>query len=454
MAPELWPVIALIVMFLVGTILNINLGVLALATTFFIGVIIAGIPLEEVYLLFPGDMYILLLALMLFLSVARQTGAIEWLVRVAVAGVRGRIILLPWVLFALSALVAALGPGAILFLAGIGLELARRYKVSRLLIAVLIVHGTQAGGFSPVSPYSALVGGIVQQTGYVFEPMVLFGGAFAFNTVAAVVGFSALGGWKIRRSREHAVSPVGAEVHASVDAPAPALEERTVALRRRSISEWFVGDPAGESLRPTMLQVVTLIALVILVVVVGAFRWDLGVAALLLAVVLLLLLPGRLRTGVLPGVSWAPIVLIVGMITFMALATRMGMVEWAADGLLALGSPLIALLLACYIAGIVSALASSFATLAVILPIVLSVSAGIGLDGWGATLVAAAIVVSATIVDVSPFSSYGAIVLGAAQPGEQNAFQRILLAYAGVIVVAAPAVAWACLILPVWATTA
>jgi hypothetical protein len=53
-------------------------------------------------------------------------------------------------------------------------------------------------------------------------------------------------------------------------------------------------------------------------------------------------------------------------------------------------------------------------------------------------------------VDISPFSTYGAMVLGAAEPEEQNVFQRSLMKYAGVIVVLAPGAAWLLLIVPAW----
>jgi di/tricarboxylate transporter len=463
MSPEVWSIVALVAVFLIGTLLNINLGILALTAAFILAATVAGIPIDELYPLFPSDLLVLLVAVLFFLSVAKATGVIDWLVSISVAGARGRTILIPWMLFLLSAVTAALGPGAIPLLAGIAVTFARKYDISRLLLALMIVHGAQAGGFSPITPYSVLMRGLVESAGFVFEPMALFLGAAVFNTLAAVIGFTALGGWKLARRREHigaagavhgAPSSVESTVPAGAGAPIGADGLGVSAADTKVIAPptlTGIGvDSRGHLLRPTFFQVVALVGIVALVVGAGVLHIDLAATALILAVILAMIVPARMRAGSIEGMSWSAVILIAGMITLMGLLQQMGTVQWVVGLLNGVGSPLLALLLVCYIAGVISAIASSFATLVATVPIALTIAADAGIGSFAVGLIITAIVVASTIVDISPFSTYGAMVLGAAEPHEQNAFQRSLMKYAGVIVVVAPGAAWALLILPAW----
>lgn len=61
----------------------------------------------------------------------------------------------------------------------------------------------------------------------------------------------------------------------------------------------------------------------------------------------------------------------------------------------------------------------------------------------------AALAVAATVVDVSPFSTNGALVLANAPADvDRDRFYRQMLAYAGVVVLVGPLLAWALLVLP------
>ena len=65
-----------------------------------------------------------------------------------------------------------------------------------------------------------------------------------------------------------------------------------------------------------------------------------------------------------------------------------------------------------------------------------------GGSGVSAIAFVAALAVSSTIVDVSPFSTNGALVLANARGVNRDAFFRQLLSYGAVVTVAAPIVLW------------
>ncbi len=69
----------------------------------------------------------------------------------------------------------------------------------------------------------------------------------------------------------------------------------------------------------------------------------------------------------------------------------------------------------------------------------------------------AALAVSATVVDVSPFSTNGALVLAAAPDVDRKRFFRqlmtyggIVVTYGGIVVAAVPAVVWLVMVVPGW----
>ncbi len=62
----------------------------------------------------------------------------------------------------------------------------------------------------------------------------------------------------------------------------------------------------------------------------------------------------------------------------------------------------------------------------------------------------ASLAVSSTIVDVSPFSTNGALVVSNARPEEREEVYRRFLVYSILVVVVGPLLAWLAFILPGW----
>ncbi|TWH71506.1 hypothetical protein JD78_00001 [Modestobacter roseus] len=57
---------------------------------------------------------------------------------------------------------------------------------------------------------------------------------------------------------------------------------------------------------------------------------------------------------------------------------------------------------------------------------------------------------ASTIVDVSPFSTNGALVLANAQDVDRDRFYKQMLGYSGIVVVAGPLLAWLVFVVPGW----
>ena len=195
-------------------------------------------------------------------------------------------------------------------------------------------------------------------------------------------------------------------------------------------------QPAGHS-RP--YQIVTLVGLATFAALTVVFDTDIGFTALTVALVLALMSPNSQKRAV-GQITWPEILLITGVSTYVGVLTAMGTIDYVGDSVAGLASPLIAALLLCIIGAVVSAFASSTAVLGSIIP--LAVPFLQGGSGVSAVGFVAALAVSSTIVDVSPFSTNGALVLANAKGIDKNKFFRQLLLYAAAVTVIAPVILW------------
>lgn len=69
MSPELVSILGLIAMFVAATVLPVNMGVLA----FVVGTVYTDLESDEIALLFPGDLFVLLVGSLTFLRSRRAT---------------------------------------------------------------------------------------------------------------------------------------------------------------------------------------------------------------------------------------------------------------------------------------------------------------------------------------------------------------------------------------------
>jgi len=473
MTPEIWSIIALVVFFTLGTVLRINLGALALIATFLVGTILLAKSPADLFALFPVDLFIIVVGTTLLLGVAQANGTVDWVVRLCIRAVRGRVAFLPWILFLISALMSTLGPGAVPLLAGIGAKFITRYNLNPVLIGLMVVHGAQAGAFSPITPYGVVVNGLMERFGLTPAPWVLYVCVLVFNTVVSIIGFRVFGGRGILSRKDNldagfdeeaveSTSPVAGSVGMKVDSTG------RIAGGGAGVHQGTGGEPTGEGAvvtqqttsvatdlkpsrapiqGPSFHQIATIVALLAFVTVVTAFKTDLGFTALIIAVLLLLVHSSEIRGKSINFVAWPTLLLVAGVLTYVGLMQELGTITLIADSVGAVGSSLIAILICCYIAAAVSAVASSLGIIGILIPLVLPFlqSGEVSVIG---TIVAVAI--CATIVDVSPFSTYGAMVLANSHGVDLKVYERKLLGYTGVLIVLAPIATWAIFVLPGW----
>ncbi|KEG42381.1 SLC13 family permease [Streptomyces griseorubens] len=464
MSPELLSVLVLAVVFVIATTRSVNMGALAFAAAFGVGTLVADLDADGVFAGFPGDLFVVLVGVTYLFALARANGTTDWLVHAAVRMVRGRVALIPWVMFALTGALTAIGavsPAAVAIVAPIALSFAARYGISPLLMGAMVVHGAQAGGFSPISIYGSIVNGIVEREKLPGSEITLFLASLLANLAIAAVVFAVCGGprlWRQGTVAETAASPAKGDEEPGGSTDSGTGGGGTGGLGTAGTGTGGGGTrtaPAPAATRAdapaagvplTAPVIATLVCLVALVVAVLGFDLDAGLTAITLAVVLSTVWPDVSRRAV-TEIAWPTVLLICGVLTYVGVLDEMGTITWAGEGVGGIGVPLLAAVLLCYIGAIVSAFASSVGIMGALIPL-----AGpfLAQGEIGAVGMVAALAVSATVVDVSPFSTNGALVLAAAPDVDRERFFRQLMAYGGIVVAAVPAVVWLVMVVPGW----
>ncbi|WP_267713469.1 SLC13 family permease [Streptomyces sp. CoH17] len=470
MSPELISILVLVVVFVLATTRSVNMGALAFAAAFGVGTLVADLDADGIFAGFPGDLFVVLVGVTYLFAIARANGTTDWLVHTAVRLVRGRVALIPWVMFALTGALTAIGavsPAAVAIVAPVALSFATRYSISPLLMGTMVVHGAQAGGFSPISIYGSIVNGIVEREKLPGSEVGLFLTSLVANLLIAAVLFAVLGGRKLwargavtpedgggsgagARSTGTGAGPAGTGAGAGSGAGADSGTGTAPGAKGAAPAAVAVrpgrGTGGTEDTGPRLgpARIATLAALVALVVAVLGFDLDAGLSAVTLAVVLSTAWPDDSRRAV-GEIAWSTVLLICGVLTYVGVLEEMGTITWAGEGVGGIGVPLLAAVLLCYIGAIVSAFASSVGIMGALIPLAVPFLAQ---GEIGAVGMVAALAVSATVVDVSPFSTNGALVLAAAPDVDRDRFFRQLMIYGGIVVAAVPALVWLVLVVP------
>jgi len=455
MSAPVLSIIILAAMFLLATVLPLNMGALAFVGAFLLGAVFLGMSTNEILANFPGGLFLTIVGVTYLFAIAQNNGTIDLLVRGAVKLVGSRVALIPWVMFAITAVITAVGalsPAAVAIIAPIALSFAGKYKISPLLMGMMVIHGAQAGGFSPIAVYGVTVNGILAKTDLAFSPTALFLSSLIFNLVIAMVLFVVLGGKNLLSSKVGHFVEQAAEARMSVSVGAKAAGG-DVPFKGFGSGMYGPRDPAGDGVAATkerkdrVPQLVTIAGLIVLAVVALGFKMDVGFVSITIAIVLALVSPAA-QKGAINKISWSTVLLICGMLTFVGVLEEAGTIKFVSSGVANMGMPLLAALIICFIGAVVSAFASSTDILAALIPLAVPF---LSTGEIGAVGVICALAVSATIVDVSPFSTNGALVLANAPEGvDKDQFYKRILGYSGIVIVAGPILAWLALVVPGW----
>lgn len=371
--------IALLVAIVLSITTEINVGLVAIALAWLIGVYAAGLRPEDVIAGFPSALFLTLAGVTLLFSLAEANGTLAALAHRAVRRTGGNRYLLPLVFFLIAAVIASAGPGAIAATALVvpmAMVIGQRAGLSPFLIALMVAMGANSGNLSPVSAVGVVA-----------------------NTKMAEAG---VGG--------HEVKVWLWSLFAHVLVAGLAYAFLVTRMRAPKGSAGATADlPTDQSLT-TQQRLTSLILLAWIVAVVG-FKLNIGLGAFAAAslVIVFRLADERLAFKLMPiGV----IMMVCGVSLLIALLEKTGGMDLFTSMLARLASPKSINGVIAFVTGLISTYSStSGVVLPAFLPTVSDLVTKVG--GGDALAVALSINVGSSLVDVSPLSTLGALCVAA-----------------------------------------
>ncbi|MDO9380655.1 MAG: SLC13 family permease [Nocardioidaceae bacterium] len=449
MSTDVIALVVLALVFLVASVRGANMGALALVASFVVGLTVYSSSTDDILGGFPGDLFVILVGVTYLFALAKNNGTVDWIVHGSVRLVGGRVALVPWAMFVVSAIVTGIGavsPAAVAIIAPIALRFASRYRIHPVLMGMMVVQGATGGSFSPIGIFGSITNGVVSSADLDGSPAILFFAALAASLTVATITFLAFGGRELlsRGREEDELADVGADAARTSAAATRGPVTGTPGAAQESTRPSPATESEEESFSLNGERIFTLLGLVALVVGALGFDLDVGFTALTIAVILTLVFPASAK-GAVDKIAWGTVLLIGGIVTYVTLLETEGTIAWLGDRVAEVGAPLVAALLICFIGALVSAFASTTGIIGTLIPLAVPF---LLTDQVNAIALVTALAISSSVVDCSPFSTNGALVVANTAEDQRDMVFKRLMQWGMSIVVLAPLVTWTLLVLP------
>ena len=388
---------------------TINVGLLSMSLALLVGVVLGGMTPGAVLEGFPTDLLVTLIGVTLLFSIAERNGTLARVTAQAVRVCRGQAGLLPVMFFVVGFVIATIGAGATpasALLAPPAMAVAVRAGIPLFLMAIMAGNGALAGTLSPFAPTGIVAHGVMARIGLGGVEWQTFAYNALAHTLVGVGGFLLFGGWKLFGRRDGVVR--AAEPDAG----------------RMESAHWA-----------------TVAGIVVLIASVAGFGVNVGMAALVIATILILFRAVDEQKAI-AHMPWGVILMVTGVTVLISLLEATKGMELFTAGLAYVSTPASVAPIAAFGAGIVSVYSStSGVVLPAFLPMVPALAERIG--GVEPLPIAWAINVGASLVDLSSLSTVGALFMAGAPTGsDTRALFNGLLAWGFSMALAGAAISW------------
>jgi di/tricarboxylate transporter len=383
---------ALVVAVLVSFTARLNVGVLAIAFAWLIGVPIGGMSLNDVASGFPTQLFLMLVGVTLLFTNAHANGTLDLVAHHAVRVCRGNVGLIPVMFFLLALVLASAGPGTIAvaaLLAPMAMGVAARAGISAFMMTIMMANGAQAGALSPIAPNGIIVSSLLAPIGITGVEWTTYLSVLIAHTAVAFLGYLLFGGWRLFGRTYH--------------------DQR--------------GSPEDLQFRPRHWVTLAVIGGVIASVI--FLEVNVGMGAFI-GVILLSVLRVAAPGDAVKQVPWGPILMVCGVTVLISMLEKTGGLE-IFTSLLArfAGKDTITGMIA-FVTGMISVYSStSGVVLPAFIPTVPGLAERLGADSLA---IVYSICVGAHLPDLSPLSTIGALCIAAAPAGEdhRSLFNKLL----------------------------
>lgn len=369
--------VALLGAIVVSMVSRINVGLIAIAAAWVIGVYFMGLKADAVLTGFPSSLFLTLAGVTLLFAIADVNRSFEGVASRAFRLARGSVRILPLIFFALGFCFAAIGPGSVPGVAlviPLAMVLGARAQIPPFLTALMVANGANAGNLSPLSAVGIIANSRMDAAGIGgHEGVVMLANLLAHAFVAA-----AAYAFYLYRLRSQAAN-AGAVV---MDV-----------------------EPFERSQRWT------LVVLCLWIVGVVIFKLHVGLSAFAAAFILIVLRAGD-ETAAIKKMPWGIILMVTGVAVLISILEASGGMDLFTRMLAAAATPETVNGVIAFVTGAISTYSS---TSGVVLPAFLPTVPGLvsELGGGDPLAIALSINVGSSLVDVSPLSTIGALCVAA-----------------------------------------
>jgi len=389
---EIMSIISLIVLvgaIVVAFLLKINTGVVAIASALILG-LCAGWSDKQIMATFGSKLFLTLLGVMFLFGIAQENKTLDLLAKKALALCRGRVNLFPPLLFLVSAVLSAIGPGLIsvtALMSALTVTLARQTNTEPIRLIPFGVLGSFAGGLSPLTP----------------------SGIVAIDTAAAngITGLAWPLMWQM------------------------ALTNVLYAAILYFVFKWHTykhvplegGKAKTDSEKFSPIQWMTLGGILLVAVLVLITGVDVGMLSFAVGLVLLIFKAAD-DGAVIKKLPWGTLVMISGVGILISVVTELGGIDLLSEGLKKLMNTHTAAMIYTAISGVMSWVSSASG---VVMPTMIPTVPGMvqSIQGIGSLEMVIGICIGAHLAALSPLSSCGGLMLAAySSSGEVSAKDR------------------------------
>lgn len=365
-------------LFLVGAIVlgftkKLNVGIVSIGLAFVLG-LISGVDTNVILSGFPSKLFMTLLGTMFFFCLLQENHTLELLSKKMVALVGRKTFLIPIIIYVVSYVLSAAGPGAISVQSVMiifAVSLSVQMHASPILMGSMAILGAVGGTASPIALSGIIVTDLTEEMGMSGVALPVFLGVSVANLMCAIILYIVFKGYKMK-------------------------SEDTIA--KEDLPKF------------NRSQIICIIALLIMVVAVVVFRYDVGLVSFALAFVLLIFGVVNEKAA-LKLIPWSVLLLITGVSILMAVTKELGGITLLSDFLASMmnrvtAGPIIALT-----SGLMSWFSSANGVvLPTLIPTVQDIVANVGGNVTAVELIMA-IVGGATVAGISPLSTGGSLIL-------------------------------------------
>ncbi|MBM6777556.1 C4-dicarboxylate ABC transporter [Collinsella tanakaei] len=390
----------LVIVVALGYIKDLNVGILAIIASFAL-VLIGGLDMDMVLDGFPSSLFLNLLGTMYLFALLQENGTLNLLSQKLVSIVGKRTYLTPIVVYVISYVISAVGPGAIsaqAIMIPFSVLLSVQMGIKPYMMSSMAILGTVGGTTSPVALTGIIVGGIIEDMSFpgienTLSAMML--DISIMNVICALVIYILFKGYKLKPSESAVVG--GAQK--------------------------FNRD-----------QKLCLVGMVVLVLCVLLLGFNVGIVGFCVAIALSLLNAVDISVG-FKRVPWGVLILVGGMSILMDITFEVGGIELLTNLLQGFMNETIAPFVMTFTSGLTGWFSSgNGVVIPTFVPTAPALAESLGISPIEIII---SIVAGATVGGLSPFDSGGSMIIGYySQEVEVSAKeqQRMFLVFFGLAV--------------------